>query len=186
VLGTVAVGVAALAIVGLLEGGGDPGRLFGADWSQISWPDVIGMLLFVAVTGAILIPVAYLVLPARWKRVGAAFTALAVIAPLGLIAPGFAYGEGSAEDVQAAFGYIPQGLQDLSGIFSAPLSGYDVPFLQGSEESLLRTAIGYEIAGIIGILLCGVAVLAIVRLIPGRRGRDDVAPAPSEPASAQP
>ena len=39
---------------------------------------------------------------------------LAMLAPLGLIAPGFAYGEGSAEDVQAAFGYVPKGLQDIS------------------------------------------------------------------------
>ena len=62
------------------------------------------------------------------KGIGTAFMALAILAPLGLIAPGFAYGEGSPEDVQAAFGYMPQGLQDLSTIFSAPSQGYKSPY----------------------------------------------------------
>ena len=144
VVGTIAV----LGVVGLAIGGGDPNRFFGADWSSVSWPAVIGMLLFVAVLAAIMVPLAYLVLPERYKRVGAAFTAIAVVAPLGLIAPGFAYGEGSTQDVQNAFGYVPRGLQDLSGVFSAPLAGYDIPFLQ--SDSLLRAAVGYELAGIVG------------------------------------
>jgi cobalt/nickel transport system permease protein len=111
----------------------------------------------------ILVPIAYRILPERWRRAGTAFTALAVVAPLGLIAPGFAYGEGSTEDVEAAFGYVPKGLQDLAGVFSAPLSGYDIPFLQ--DDSLLRAAIGYEVAGIIGILLCGIAAIGIGNLL---------------------
>ena len=96
--------------------------------------------------------------------------ALAVIAPLGLIAPGFAYGEGSTEDVQAAFGYIPQGLQDLSSIFSAPLGGYNIPlpFFSDANAELWHAAIGYEITGIVGMLLCGGVVMLIARLL-GRR-----------------
>ena len=162
--------VAVLAIVGLLLGGGDPAHLFGADWAAVDWASVVTMLLFVAVIGVVLVPLAYFVLPRRYRRVGAAFTALAVIAPLGLIAPGFAYGEGSTVDVKAAFGYVPQGLRDLSGVFSAPLSGYDIPlpFFAHANNALWRAAIGYEITGVIGILLCGGAVYAIATLL-GRR-----------------
>jgi cobalt/nickel transport system permease protein len=156
---TVVGAAVALGAIGLIVGGGDPNRFFGADWSAVSWPDVIAMLAFVTLLAVILVPLAYLVLPERYKRVGAAFTLVSIIAPLGLIAPGFAYGEGSAEDVRAAFGYVPQGLQDLSGIFSAPLSGYDIPFVQG--ETLVRAAIGYELTGLIGILLCGMVVAGI-------------------------
>ena len=152
-----------LGAIGLILGGGDPQRFFGGDWSSVSWPDVIAMLVFTAITAFILIPIAYFILPARWKRIGAAFTALAVLAPLGLIAPGFAYGEGSVDDVQQAFGYVPQGLRDLSSFFSAPLAGYDIPIAQ--SDSLIRAAIGYQIAGIIGILLCGVAALAVAELL---------------------
>ena len=134
-------GFAILAVLGLAIGGGDPNHLFGADWSQVAWPDVIGMLVFVGLAALIILPIAHFVLPSRYKRVGTAFAAVSIIAPLGLIAPGFAYGEGSTQDIEQAFGYVPKGLQDLSSIFSAPLSGYDLPFLQGANESLLRSAI---------------------------------------------
>lgn len=171
VAGSVAAALALLVGVGLVLGGGDPGRLFGTDWSQVDWPAVATMLLAVALIGVVLVPLAYLVLPRRQKRVGAAFTALAVIAPLGLIAPGFAYGEGSAEDVRAAFGYIPQGLRDLSGVFSAPLSGYNLPlpFFGEANAALWHAAIGYEITGILGILLSGGAVYAIATYLGRRR-----------------
>ena len=114
---------------------------------------------------AILVPLAWFVLPPRLKRVGTAFTAVAVLAPLGLIAPGFAYGEGSAADVEAAFGYVPQGLRDLSSVFSAPLGGYNLPlpFFSGANAQLWHEAIGYEIAGILGILLCGGAIYGLTK-----------------------
>ena len=155
----ISVSVAATLLVlfvgGLITGGGNIGHMFGADWSRVNWADVGTMLLLVLVIAAVLIPLARFILPRRIKGIGTAFTALAVFAPLGLIAPGFAYGEGSAGDVQAAFGYIPRGLQDLSHIFSAPLAGYNLPFLGGGNEPLWRTAIGYEISGVVGMLLLG-------------------------------
>jgi cobalt/nickel transport system permease protein len=165
-----AVGIAAIAILGLIVGGGDPGHWFGADWSQVDWASVASMLLVVGIIFIILVPLAYVVLPRPWKKVGSAFVGLAVVAPLGLIAPGFAYGEGSTADVEAAFGYIPKGLHDLSSIFSAPLGGYNLPlpFFSDANAELWHAAIGYEITGIVGMLLCGGAVLLIARLIGGR------------------
>jgi cobalt/nickel transport system permease protein len=164
---SVAGAVAILAIVGLAEGGGDPNRLFGANWSAVDWPSVATMLLVTAIIGVVLVPVAYLALPRNLKRIGAAFTAIAVIAPLGLIAPGFAYGEGSTEDVKAAFGYVPSGLRELSGIFSAPLSGYNVPlpFFSDASAPLWHAGIGYEISGILGVLLVGGVVYGIARAL---------------------
>ncbi len=178
--------VAGLAIVGLIEGGGNPGRLFGGDWSTVDWPSVATMLLVVAIIGLILVPLVYLVLPRRYKRVGAALTAVAVIAPLGLIAPGFAYGEGSTDDVKEAFGYVPQGLQDLSGIFSAPLSGYNVPlpFFSDSNAELWHAAIGYEIAGIVGILLIFGVIFGLARLLRGPGGSTDATDATDTTVSA--
>ena len=177
-----------LAAVGLVIGGGDPGRLFGADWSVVNWADV-GTMLLVCRRSSRSWPCRspICVLPRRLKRIGSSFTLIAVIAPLGLIAPGFAYGEGSTEDVQAAFGYIPKGLQDLSGIFSAPLSGYDIPlpFFSGANAALWHAAVGYELAGIIGILLVGGGVLLLARSFAAAqpwttcrttRGRRHVAP----------
>jgi cobalt/nickel transport system permease protein len=165
----IAAGVTLLAIVGLIEGGGNPGRMFGADWSRVDWPSVASMLLVTAMVGLVLVPTAYLLLPRTLKRVGAAFAAMAVVAPLGLIAPGLAYGEGRAADVEAAFGYVPSGLRELSGVFSAPLAGYNlpVPFFSQASAPLWHAALGYELAGIVGVVLVGGAVYAIARLLLG-------------------
>jgi cobalt/nickel transport system permease protein len=170
----VGTGVVLLAIAALASGGGDLGHAFGADWSGVDWPSVATMLLLVAVLAAVVIPIAWLVLPRRVRGVGTGFVAAAIFAPLGLIAPGFAYGEGSPEDVQAAFGYVPRGLHDLSTIFSAPLSGYAIPlpFFRDANAALWQQAIGYELAGIIGILLLGVAIYAITWRI-RRAGRPE-------------
>lgn len=169
-------GVSALAVLltfGLITGGGDPNRMFGADWSSVSWGDVAVMLLIVGVISAVLVPLAWFLLPKRFKKVGTWFTAIAVLAPLGLIAPGFAYGEGSAEDVSQAFGYVPKGLQDFSHFFSAPFADYNVPLgaLNDAKASLWQTAIGYEISGVIGILLVGLGVYGLTFLIARTRQR---------------
>jgi cobalamin biosynthesis protein CbiM len=173
--------VVMLAAVGLVEGGGNPNRMFNADWSGVDWPSVATMLLVTAVIGLVLVPVAYMVLPRSLKRVGAAFTAISVIAPLGLIAPGLAYGEGSTADVKAAFGYIPSGLQDLSGIFSAPLAGYNVPlpFFSDASAPLWHAAVGYEISGVLGVLLVGSAGYLLARLL-RRHGAVDGVPQGAE------
>jgi cobalt/nickel transport system permease protein len=183
ITGTAVVGAIGLFVAGLITGGGDIGHLFGADWARVDWAAVATMLLIVGVIAVILIPLAYFVLPQRMKRVGVAFTALAVLAPLGLIAPGFAYGEGSTADVHAAFGYVPKGLQDMSGIFSAPLSGYNLPlpFFSHANAALWQTAIGYEISGIVGILLVGGVMLALSALIRRRDNQSRTAPAQKAP-----
>ncbi len=156
-----------LFIAGLITGGGNIRHLFGADWSQVNWADVAVMLLITGILALILIPLAWFLLPRSIKRVGTCFTALAIIVPLGLIAPGFAFGEGSLDDVKAAFGYVPEGLKQLSGIFSAPFAGYNVPlpFFNGDNAPLWHAAIGYEISGIIGILLIGLIALGIGYLL---------------------
>jgi cobalt/nickel transport system permease protein len=172
--------VMVLALVGLVEGGGNPGRMFGADWATVHWPSVATMLLVTAVVGALIVPLAYLILPRAAKRVGTAFVAIAVLAPLGLIAPGFAYGEGNARDVKQAFGYVPSGLQQLSGVFSAPMAGYNLPlpFFSEANAPLWHAAVGYEIAGIIGVLLVGGIVYLLARLL----RRSGAAPAIGEGA----
>ena len=177
----VAVSAVLMVIAGFITGGGNIGHAFGADWSRVDWPSVATMLLLVAVLALILIPVAWILLPKRIRGVGTGFAAAAILAPLGLIAPGLAYGEGSTQNVQAAFGYVPKGLHDLSGIFSAPFAGYNIPlpFFRDANAALWQTAIGYELAGIIGILILGLAIYVITWLIRRAGGRA------ADPSSAQ-
>ena len=173
----IAGSLAVLLVFGLITGKGDFGNLFGADWSTVSWSDIGTMLVVTAIIAAIVIPLAWFVLPRAIKNIGTAFVAVSVIVPLGLIAPGFAYGEGSTTDVQAAFGYVPSGLDRLSSFFSAPLGSYNIPlpFFNDANAALWHAAIGYELSGMMGILLVGAATLGLAalakRLAPGPAGR---------------
>jgi cobalt/nickel transport system permease protein len=161
-----------LLVTGLVTGGGNLSNAFGADWSSVDWPSVASMLVIVAVVAVVLVPLAWFALPRGIRAVGTAYVALAVLTPVGLIAPGFAFGEGSADDLQKEVGYVPQGLQDLSGIFSAPFSGYNLPlpFFSDAAAPLWRTAIGYEIAGLLGMLLLGAVVWGVATLVLRRGG----------------
>ena len=167
VAGLLTFGAAVLFVLGMITGNGDVGTLFGVDWASVDWPSVASMLLVTTIIAAILIPLAWFVLPAPVKRVGTLFVALAVIAPLGLITPGFAYGEGSAEDLHAEFGYVPEGFEQFSSIFSAPLADYNIPlpFFNEADAELWHQAVGYEIAGILGILLVIGVCYGIAKLL---------------------
>ncbi len=177
------VGLVLLGLAAVATGGGDITHAFGADWGQVDWPSVATMILVVGLIAIVLVPLAWFVLPRRMRGVGTGFVIAAIVAPLGLIAPGFAYGEGSAQDVEAAFGYIPSGLHDLSSIFSAPLGGYNLPlpFFSEANAGLWHAAVGYEIAGIVGMLLCGAVVYGLATLI-RRSGRQAADPSPTQAA----
>lgn len=174
-------GIVLLAVVlfvaGLITGGGDIGKAFGADWSTVDWPSVATMLLIVAVFAVVLIPLPWFLLPRRIRGIGTAYVAGAILSPIGLIAPGFAYGEGGPDDLNTQLGYVPDGLQALSGFFSAPFKDYNLPlpFFSGENAPMWHTAIGYEIAGLLGILILGVVLWGFGTLIM-RRGSEQLGP----------
>ena len=171
----IGAGIPVLFIAGLLSGHGKLSKLFGADWSQVSWPDVGAMLVSTAIIAIVLLPLAWFGLPKRIRPLGMTLTTIAILAPLGLVAPGIAYGEGDPGDIQAAFGYVPKGMRDLSGLISHPLDGYNVqlPFFNGSSAPLWHQAIGYEISGIVGILLLVGVVWGAASVLRHARAADE-------------
>jgi cobalt/nickel transport system permease protein len=52
-------------------------------------------------------------------------------------------------------------------VFSAPMAGYNLPlpFFSGANAPLWHAAVGYEIAGIIGVMLVGGIVYGLARLL---------------------
>lgn len=175
-----------LFIAGFITGGGSINHLFGADWGSVNWIDVGVMLLIVLILTLVLVPLAWFLLPRSIRKIGAAFLAIAIIAPVGLIAPGFAFGEGSPDDVKQAFHYVPKGLQEFSGIFSAPFSGYNLPlpFFNGDNAPLWHQAIGYEFSGIVGILVLGGAAFSLLTLLKRLRGNEPAPASEHQPVAA--
>ena len=91
------------------------------------------------------------------RRLGVLWIGLAVIVlitPLGLLAPGGAWAEWSADEVEQLVGAVPAGMQSLMSFWSAPIPDYAIPGLEGSFGS---QSLGYVLSGLIGV---GLVVLA--------------------------
>jgi cobalt/nickel transport system permease protein len=71
---------------------------------------------------------------------------LIILTPLGLLAAGTAYGEWAPEELKAKVGFVPPGLEKLSGLWHAPFSDYSF--------SSLHPVIGYILAAAVGVILC--------------------------------
>jgi len=96
----------------------------------------------------------------RWLWIG--LGVLVIVSPLGLLAPGTAWGEwGTEELTKLGFQSIPQGMERLSGIWGAPLAGYDLPALGNAN-------LGYLFSAILGILVVGIVVWLFTALLTRR------------------
>lgn len=87
----------------------------------------------------------------RLRSLWVALAVLIVGSPLGLLAPGTAWGEwGTRQLAERGLGFVPAGLQQLSGLWGAPLAGYDLPILGNAT-------LGYVLSAALGI-----SVIALV------------------------
>jgi cobalt/nickel transport system permease protein len=104
--------------------------------------------------------------PARLRWAWLALALLVVAAPLGLLAPGTAWGEWStAELTQMGLGAVPAGLERLSGLWGAPLAGYELPILGNAN-------LGYLLSALLGVVVVVVVVwLFLMLLTSGKTGR---------------
>jgi len=84
------------------------------------------------------------------------------LSPLGLIAPGGAFGEDAPADLDLSkyhLSAVPEGLQRFSSFWSHTLLG-DYGFASGDHP-----VIGYLISAVVGILIIGAVIVGIVALI---------------------
>ena len=85
---------------------------------------------------------------------------LVVLVPLGLLAPGSAFAEWSASDLEAIFGMSPPaGLTNLEGMYNAPFKDYSVP----GATSFTQLSEAYILAAVIGVSVLGLGVFAVYR-----------------------
>ncbi len=89
----------------------------------------------------------------RWTW--GALLSLILLTPIGLVAPGTAWGEWSREELhQLGLGYIPAGFDRWSNLWAAPFSRYDVPGLNNSP-------VGYLLSAAVGVILAVAVILAL-------------------------
>ena len=96
---------------------------------------------------------------------------LALISPLGLLLPecfkaGDAWGEWGADSFKAMVGYVPQGLEKLSTLWSAPIPDY--AFKGWEEKGLSHLSMAYVFSAILGITVTALVVTLIGKLLDGR------------------
>ena len=107
------------------------------------------------------------------KRLWIGLVILIILTPIGIILPyhlkaGTAWGEWGKEEVAKLAGYVPKGLEKLSGLWKAPLPGYS---LKGTEgKGLFFTSIAYIMSAVIGAGLIYLLLLLYGRMI-SRKGK---------------
>jgi cobalt/nickel transport system permease protein len=97
----------------------------------------------------------------RWLWAG--IVVLIVASPLGLLAPGTAWGEWGVEEL-AGLGIksVPGGLAALSGLWGAPLAAYDLPVLGNAN-------LGYLLSAALGIVVTCIVVWLFTVLLTADR-----------------
>ncbi len=126
----------------------------------------------------------------RWRpaRVAIGFVAaLVVLSPLGLLAPGGAFGEDAPDALNLGdlgLKAIPAGLNTYNGFWSHTLLG-DYGFSRGQDPT-----VGYWVSAVVGIVVVGIAVYGLSTLVSVvvRRTGDggDADPAGTAPVAAEP
>jgi uncharacterized integral membrane protein len=83
---------------------------------------------------------------------------LIILTPLGLLAPGTAWGEwGGKELRELGLGFIPEGLERLGGVWPAPIPDYEVPALNAN--------LGYILSALVGVVLVSLVIWLVSRIV---------------------
>jgi len=106
---------------------------------------------------------------AKWRALWIGLAVLVVITPIGLLAPGTAWGEWGAEELTSlGLSFIPRGLEKLSGLWSSPMPDYDIPALGNAN-------VAYILSAIVGILITiGVVWLFSMLVTSGKKTSSEI------------
>lgn len=148
----------------------------GIDWTQVDWIDVAKLLsISAALTVIVLAAIRILpMIPAARKKMFYLFALLLIWTPVGLVTPGVAYGEWIPEqgfDKLPGVGYLPQGVDELSRLWKAPLQFYQLPWVSQTAP-VSQQAPGYIFSGAVGVLVVIGATWLLGKLLARREQSD--------------
>jgi cobalt/nickel transport system permease protein len=181
------VAVLAIFLVGLAKSSGNLAKWGGLDWSTVDWSGVGQMALVSVVVSAIAVPLIIFLLRGRpgLRNLALLFALLLIWVPIGLIAPGGAFGEdhsASQQEVSAAlsakaqgdsskFDALPQVNRECSCVptninyvgysHHALFSGYEPPWVNANTDPLWQQNLGYQEAGILGFGLLAALIFGL-------------------------
>ncbi len=192
--GLTSFAAAAVFVAGIIKGGGDLTNWGGLDWTTVDWGDAGWTVLVSAIVFAIVMPILYVLLRntnAGLRAAALIFVGLMIWVPVGLIAPGAAFGEDTSatqEEVTAAVAArdagdpssfdalpdvnqecscVPNNINDVTFAGNTILTGYEPPWVDGTDPAWQQN-IGYQIAGFAGIgvmIGVGLALFAFARAL---------------------
>jgi hypothetical protein len=99
------------------------------------------------------------------KKLWIGLAILMVLAPLGLLEEGTAFGEWGPEELQKELGYVPSGIEAGGNLWHSLFPDYTVA---GFEGNFLQSAIGYILSAIIGVGLIYLATIALGKFLAKR------------------
>jgi cobalt/nickel transport system permease protein len=100
--------------------------------------------------------------PMKLRWLWAGLVVLIIASPVGLLAPGTAWGEWGTEELSnLGLSFIPQGMAKLSTLWGAPMADYELPALGNAN-------LGYILSAVIGILVICVVVWLFTALLTRR------------------
>ncbi len=111
--------------------------------------------------------------PLRWLWAG--FAALVLLTPVGVLAPGTAWGEWGADELRRTLGFVPAGLEKVGGLWTAAVPDYAPAFIA-------NPFVGYLVAAVLGSAAVIGVTWALGRLL---SGKERTAP-PTPPSGRQP
>ena len=95
-----------------------------------------------------------------FRRLWVLLAILVALVPLGLLAPGSAFAEWSASDLETIFGMTPPaGLTGLERLYNAPFKDYSVP----GATTFTQLSLAYILAAVIGVSVLGLGLFAVYR-----------------------
>ena len=103
----------------------------------------------------------------RQKKILIILLFLCLITPVGILLPmyfdaGDAWGEWSAHTIKDLIGYVPQGLEKYSNVWTAPIPDYT---LNENDISVVHQSGYYIVSGIVGATVTYIVMLLISRFI---------------------
>lgn len=105
--------------------------------------------------------------PLRWLWAG--FGMLVLLTPIGVLAPGTAWGEWGAAELKTMLGYVPAGLGRLGGLWTAAIPDYAPSFIRSPF-------LGYLLAAVVGSTVVVGVTWLIGKLLAGRNEQPPAAP----------